>query len=651
MRIISIGDLVTDFYYKNGKLVGVNGGMTSHNIIANIAKLGLETSVCGVCGDDMAGTIAINSLKEVGTNIDNVKVIEDINTRCFHVSYQELNNKLEFTSKKRCPICNIKKWYEESKIEPNDILKQINKDDVLIFDNLNNKNQIIIDNCNNRKMLDLGQYFELEDYNDNDIIEKIKNKFDVINLNERVEKYLKNRFSIKSLEEIYNILHPKMIIVTRGKKGSDFVFDNNKVNKELSNPEVEVDPTGAGDAFFSFISEYIKNNYIIDYKFIDSTFEKATKLTKKVVKKFGARGHIQNLYKIKKVKDACTCSNFSLRKQIKRCNININNLETRIINAINSSAYDKLTKIDFESLNNSIFVGTGGSFAGAKFSSKLINHLYGINTMVLYPRDLYYRNNNSVDSVFLFTYSGTTNDLFVSTSLIDNDNKYIITKGELQKVVTKTGISKNNVISYRTGTNKGKERGFLSFEGALAPASLFLKLYFERKSKNNIEEFIRDSINYWKNYFDKYFKENKKMLKEFLKEGNSFNIFTGDFTESAGSDLESKIIESGIYNCLIHEKKNFSHGRFINYEHLSHNKNIYFKQKITSLYEKKLLEYLEKDQNLIIESRYDGILCEYDLLISSQYLIYYISNFLNIDISKPTYNEDAMKIYFYKGEL
>ena len=80
-------------------------------------------------------------------------------------------------------------------------------------------------------------------------------------------------------------------------------------------------------------------------------------------------------------------------------------------------------------------------------------------------------------------------------------------------------------------------------------------------------------------------------------------------------------------------------------------KNIYFKQKTTSLYEEKLLEYLEKDENLIIESRYDEILCEYDLLVSSQYLIYYISNFLNIDISKPTYKEDAMKIYFYKGEL
>ena len=100
MKIISIGDLVTDFYYKNGKLVGVNGGMTSHNIIVNIAKLGLETSVYGVCGNDLASTIAINSLKDLGVNTDNVKKLEDINTRCFHVSYQEINGKLKFTSKK-----------------------------------------------------------------------------------------------------------------------------------------------------------------------------------------------------------------------------------------------------------------------------------------------------------------------------------------------------------------------------------------------------------------------------------------------------------------------------------------------------------------------------------------------------------------------
>ena len=156
MKVISIGDLVTDFYYKNGKLIGVSGGMSSHNIIFNIAKLGLNTAVYGVCGDDTLGKVAIDSLKDVGVNIDGVKIKKDIHTRSFHVLYQETNGKLEFISKKRCPFCNAKRWYLESEIEVNNILKQINEDDVLVFDNLNDKNQIIIDNCNSKKMLDLG---------------------------------------------------------------------------------------------------------------------------------------------------------------------------------------------------------------------------------------------------------------------------------------------------------------------------------------------------------------------------------------------------------------------------------------------------------------------------------------------------------------
>ncbi len=654
MKIISIGDLVTDFYYKNGKLIGVNGGMSSHNIIANISAFGLETAVYGVCGNDSAGEIAIKGLEDIGVDTKNIKILENLNTRCFHVSFTDEFGKQNFISKKRCPLCNEKHWYEDSKIDASDILKKINDEDVLIFDNLNEKNQIIINDSKNKKMLDLGQYFELENYSNEEIIKKIKGKFTLINLNERVENYLKKRFSIKTEEELYKLLQAKMIIITRGKKGADFIYENNKINKKLTNPEKEVDPTGSGDAFFSvFISEYIKNNYQIDNDYINKSFEKATKLTKKVVKKFGARTHINNLYKIKKIGTTCTCQEFEItkRKQIKRCNININNLEARVINAIKSNAYEKLVKIDFENLNNCLFIGTGGSFAGAKFSEKLINNLYGINTSSLYPRDFYYRNKNYVDKVFLFTYSGTTNDILISASEIKREKVYIITKGELQKIVTKTKLNKSNVLSYRTGTNKGKERGFLSFEGAISPASIFLKLYFEKTGRNDIEDFIKNCMNYWKNYFLKYFKENKKELSIFLLAGGTFNIFTGDFTESASSDLESKFIESGIYNCIIHEKKNFSHGRFINYEHLSQAKNIYFKQNTTSPYEKELLEYLKNGKNLIIESKYDGILCEYDLLIASQYLIYYISNFLNIDISKPSYSEDAMKIYFYKGKL
>src|SRR5574344_1324892 len=103
MKVVSIGDFVTDYYYKDDKLLGVNGGMTSHNIIANLALLGLKTKVFGVCGKDINGEISINSLKDLGTDVSDVLILDGINTRCFHVSYKEVNGKLELTSKKRCP--------------------------------------------------------------------------------------------------------------------------------------------------------------------------------------------------------------------------------------------------------------------------------------------------------------------------------------------------------------------------------------------------------------------------------------------------------------------------------------------------------------------------------------------------------------------
>ena len=264
MKVISIGDLVTDFYYKNGKLIGVNGGMTSHNIIANMCSLGWNTEVFGVCGNDSAGHLAIESLKDLGIDVNHVKVLDDINTRCFHVSYIEKDGTLTFSSKKRCPFCGEKRWYANSKIDINDILENIEKDDILVFDNLNVQNQLIIDNTENKKMLDLGQYFELEDYNNQEVINKIQNKFDIINLNERVEKYLKERFSIDTDEELYYLLHTKMIIITRGNRGSDFVYEKGKITKKLTNPETEVDASGAGDGFFSvFISGKTLDSIII----------------------------------------------------------------------------------------------------------------------------------------------------------------------------------------------------------------------------------------------------------------------------------------------------------------------------------------------------------------------------------------------------
>lgn len=235
--------------------------------------------------------------------------------------------------------------------------------------------------------------------------------------------------------------------------------------------------------------------------------------------------------------------------------------------------------------------------------------------------------------VFLLSYSGTIFDLLESTKNISNDKKYIVTKGSIEKVVPKTGLSKSHVISYLSGANKTRERGFLSFEGTIAPSCIFLKYYFLHNNLTDVEKFVESTMNYWKNYFEELFQD-KNLIKKLFQPNGIINIFNGDYTTSAGIDLESKIIESGIFNCIIHEKK-----------------NIYFKEKNESKYESELLNYLKNDTTLVIESRYNGILCEFDLLVASQYLIYYISNYLKLDMSKPTYSEDAMKIYFYKGNL
>lgn len=648
MRVVSIGDLVLDYYYKNGKLIGVDGGMSSHNIIANLAKKKISTAVYGVSGNDIQGKIANLSLKKLNVDVSKVLIKDNIKTRCFHVSYDEEG----FISKKRCPKCNEKKWYEESQIDIEYITKNIQNDDILVFDNLNDKNIEIIKNVSNKKIIDIGQYFEFENLSKEDIINKLNNGFEIINFNERVSNYLLDKLNLKNNIELYNLLKAKLVTITRGENGAIFIYNSKEYKFNLKDNDNVIDSSGAGDAFISsIIFDYIKNSYEFNEELFPKWYEKSIKLTSKVVSNFGARGHLNSLYKIKKIDKVCTCENFEYneRRKIKRCNININNLESRVINAINSNAYDKLLDINFDESKSYLFIGTGGSFAGASFASTVINELYGASTYSLYPRDAFYRNNTNIDKAFLFSYSGTTNDIIQSVKDFDKNNVYVITKGQTQNIVTKTGIMKNNIITYRTSANKGKERGFLSFEGALAPAALFMKLYLQKTNSDiNINNFIKDSMSYWSSQVQKEI--DKKFIESAINHNKIINVFRGDYSNCASYDLESKLIESGIFNSIIHEKKNFSHGRFINFENMNNKCVIYFKQKTTSKYEEELLNYLG-NKIAIFESKYVGLLAEFDLLIASQFIIYQIGKLLDIDVSKPNYTDNAMKIYFYKGQL
>ena len=126
----------------------------------------------------------------------------------------------------------------------------------------------------------------------------MKNRnIEILQLNETVEQYFIERFQIKDLLELFNLLKPKFMIVTRGKEGADFVIENHIIHKSLIYCKTEIDDTGAGDAFFSmFIQKYYENDKKVTRQWVDGTFFLANKLTTSVVSHLGARGHLYDGY-------------------------------------------------------------------------------------------------------------------------------------------------------------------------------------------------------------------------------------------------------------------------------------------------------------------------------------------------------------------
>ena len=650
MKIIGVGNLVTDYYYRNGEFIGACGGMTAFNIIANLAA-NFETYAVGICGNDNDGKIAVQSLNDLNVNTKYV-VASEKQTRCFNIDVQENC----VSSKKRCPICDRKKWYDNpsKRIElPKKLLEK--GDAIIVFDTVNEENlRLVVEskesNCIN--VIDIGRVGILENLGRDEISKILKDKFNFIQLNERVAKFLIEKFSLKSTKELNNFFSADMIIITYGKKGVEFVYDNKDYIYEMSNPAKELDSTGAGDLFFSVTLEYlIKNDFNISKRVLNKIYKEATLKTAKLVGMIGARTLIQPLYKIQHECGKCVCGleneeKLSSRKKIKKISSNVTNLGKRIKSNFSSNAYEKVKDMINNLNGNTLFCGTGGSYAASYYAAKVVNHINGIWTEAQYPRDIIYRNINEIKNIVAFSYSGTTNDIIETLKYAKEKNKYLITKGDIKD-------NELEVISYLNSKSKtGKERGFLSIEGTVFPASLFAKYYYElEEHKQSFESFIQERLTYWRDYFKDYFKLND--MKSILSNRNILDVFCGDYTNTAAIDLESKIVETGVYRATFHEKKNFSHGRFISLEHYKPNAVIYLRTNDDCKYEVSLLEYLKHkvDDLIIIKTPFNKVIGEFDLLIAMQFFIKNIGDVLDIDLSKPDYSEDSMKIYKYKGEL
>lgn len=518
-----------------------------------------------------------------------------------------------------------------------------------------------------------------------DLKEMLTRKYYMVNLNVKVANYLVKRFGYTDYKELKQIFLTDILIITKGKeeieiicKDYDYILKNNNINYN------EKDPTGAGDLLFShyIVANIIKNNKMENGKNIaknkgdnviftkqelEEIYDNANREIYNLVSKLGARIGIEvkkpNEEFLKNENNIDGEEKIAKERNIHKLKNAIEKLEERVKSALlnyNEKAeagLELLKDLESNKKQKYICIGSGGSSIPSEYTKTIINNTFGVDIQTMFPKEYLETNTEKyMDylNIICFSYSGSSPEI---VQLLNGkyNNAYIVTKANEEdlKISLKENnvdISKVRIISYNNESSK--ERGFISIEGIIVPA-LIMHMLIKNIKKEEMLKVFKEQFEKQREKVGKYFIENNEELKKAFKKNNIIDIYYDNYTKPIMCDLESKIVETGIFRCTIHEKKNFSHGRFITLEKYPSDVQIYLKSKRDTKYDNELLKYLKiYSKNLIIlesdEENDNGIL---ELLIYSQLFIYEISKLLKKDLSNPDYSEDSMKIYRYNKEI
>ena len=301
MRIISFGDLLVDYYFSNNLLLGISGGKSNANILANLSNH-FNTAFLGVVGNDIQGAVAYDSLKKLGVDMKGVEIIPSKTNKVF------INSK---SSTMSCPYCGRDLNYAEPKFDVKKVLLEIKEDDLVIIDSFDEKTVEVIKNCQNRLLIMINNLEDLLYMSLDEIEELLKGRAEIININGKVYDTLRKKFQMDAYD-FYKVLEPKVLIISRGKNGTEIISGDDVYEKEALESVNEVETSGAIDAFFAeFIRTIIENDFQYNEKIISLAYMRACTLASFVSTNYGARTHLQPLYKISDYHE-CLCSDIEV---------------------------------------------------------------------------------------------------------------------------------------------------------------------------------------------------------------------------------------------------------------------------------------------------------------------------------------------------
>lgn len=644
-NIVAIGDVILDNYHKNNSKLGYYLGGSVLNDLINLSEdKNNNLYLVGSIGKEDITDSLINIIHSYNINTTLLKITNKSIKR-FHITLHENNNVTSLS----CPSCEKPSWHTSPKLPsfPKTDLKELDPG-ILIIDSVKKDTLRLANEFKENSWFlagDIGYISHLR-YASKDAISMLfQNTFDFLQITEKVAKFLCKKFNLNELE-LFNFLGVKYLNITKAEKGAEIFYleKQNMQHFSLSAiPANVVDSSGAGDAFFSTFIKYLAKDEL-SYKTINEVAKKATKNSAKVISQIGATGRLisQSSGTPQKTNLCVTCeldkSEKIVKPKVLKTTSNANNLLFRLLKADDldiSEIKELITNLKSQK-DNVIIIGTGGSFISAHFIAKLLSQELTKPMIALKPRDIFIRSIKDVSATILLTYSGKTPDILITNShLKDNNVKTYIVTNQI-----KDG-SQKNIISYNSSRT---EKGFLAVAGTIIPIYLFTKACLKDL---DLREFIEQSIAKWKS--EPFLEElnlnltNKPLL---------IDIFSGYETSTTALDLESKFVESGFGRVTIHDKKDFSHGRFNIISSFKPDLIIFLDSKNTDSYNEKLYKYLTKEDVPIIhlKTNESGILADLDLLIASQFLLKSISETIKRDLTKPDYPKRAMSLYRYNGQ-
>lgn len=257
------------------------------------------------------------------------------------------------------------------------------------------------------------------------------------------------------------------------------------------------------------------------------------------------------------------------------------------------------------------------------------------------------------------SYSGRTPDIKYVAELCEKKNfPFVLLTGAEKQSISDVYAKCEDVkiISYfNKQDTTGKERGMISMASTLAPAIIFddnwtCKLISDnQKALLKGEKFVEDL--------------NISDIAKAIKENPIVHVFYEWDALPTAIDIESKFMESGIANVVLHEKKNFSHGRYtsiynqkfglvINLIRNSEFQNQKYNRKLatflSNICKEKSSHYIEIGTVAWFPNQWN-----IEAMVKLPYLITAIGEELGIDISKPLkpFPKEAIELYNYKGDF